>query len=311
MIINFNFNLSKVEFIWQQNNNQYFAVNFLMENAIQKNFKAIIEQVLSSNSELVEILKKDKNFVVLPDEVMGFGNLEVPFSRWNANKYFSTRFDLIYNKNKNLSYYSSLYNSNKNISIYLFASTKKQIIDDIVSTFSQFQIKISGISFYSKVLHEYILKCHSELLKHNLLVLEKETDFKIYAYSDQNVLGFKKVNLSPNDQNFAKKYVKFAKNNLNKGNFYQNNTDELINKTKFEREYPVEFMQKIQFAIDDFKEYFKNSNLSIKFDKTVLLNAATEDSLEGDIISIEFDRIKILSSYKKSILYAPKKWSFV
>jgi hypothetical protein len=40
MIINFNFNLSKVEFIWQQNTSKYFAVNFLMENAKQKKLQS-------------------------------------------------------------------------------------------------------------------------------------------------------------------------------------------------------------------------------------------------------------------------------
>ena len=311
MIINFNFNLSKVEFIWQQNTSKYFAVNFLMENAKQKNFKAIIEEVLPSNNDIVEILKKDKNFVVLPDEIMGFGSLEVPTSRWNSNKYFSTRFDLIYNKNKNLQYYNSLFSSNKNTSQFLFASTKKQIIDDIISAFNQFQIKIVGISFYSKVLYDYILKVHGELSKQNLIVLEKEKDFKIYAFSAQNVLGFKKVDLSQNDQIFAKKFVKFAKNNLNKGNFYQNGTDEIISRTKVEREYPVEIMQKFQFAINVFKEYYKNSNLQIDFDKTVLLNTKNDENFSKDIIMLEFDRAKILSSYKKSMLYIAKKWGIL
>ena len=60
MIINFNFDTSKVEFIWQQNNNKYFAVNFLMEHIASKNFSAIIEEVLASSPDIVEILKKEK-----------------------------------------------------------------------------------------------------------------------------------------------------------------------------------------------------------------------------------------------------------
>ena len=57
MIINFNFNISKVEFIWQQNNNKYFAVNFLMDSASKRDFKAIINEVMSSNEELKQILQ--------------------------------------------------------------------------------------------------------------------------------------------------------------------------------------------------------------------------------------------------------------
>lgn len=307
MIINFNFNVSKVEFIWQQNKNQYFAVNFLMDSASKRDFKAIIEEVLSSNEEIIRILQKEKNYVVLPDDIAGYGNLDVPYSFWNSKNYFQTSFDTLYNKNNNLVYSNKLFNSNKNVSTYLFVSIRKQIIDDILNTFGKYSIRIMGMSTYSNVLYDYVIKNHGELSKHNILIFEKENNFNIYAVSHNFILGYKNVKLDANDQIFAKKYVKFAKNNLKQSGFYKNDMDDLIEKSKIEQEYPIDAMQKIRFTIDDFKNHFKTSKLNIIFDRTVLLNSKTDFESDNQIISLVFDKTKILASYKTSNIYLSRK----
>ena len=278
-----------------------------MDYVKKRDFKVIIEKVISSNKEIKGILLKEKNYVVLPDDVVGYGNLDVPYSFWNSKNYFKTSFDSLFNKNKNLIYSNKLFYSNKSISRYVFVSIRKQIIDDILNTFNSYSIKISGISTYSNVLYDYVTKIHSELTKYNILMFEKENDFNIYAASHNFILGYKNVKLRPDNQIFAKKYVKFAKNNIKQSGFYKNNVDSLIAKTKIKQEYPIDTMQKISFAVDDFKNYFKESKINIVFDKTVLLNENTDFESDDEIISLKFDKAEILSSYKTSNLYMPKK----
>lgn len=307
MIINFNFETSKVEFIWQQNNNKYFAVNFLMEYISSKNFSAIIEEVLSTNQEILDILKKEKNFVVIPDEVMGYGFLEVPFSRWNSKKYFMTKFDLLYNKSNNLINYNDLLVSNKSLSTYFFASTKQTIINDIISTFAKYQVRVMGISFYGKLLTDYLIKNYPSLSKNNVLLIEKEQNLKIFAISMGKFVGYRKINISKNNQNFAKKYVKYIKNNIKNNDFSKIDIDKQINQLPEEEELKFDFIQKSNFAINDFKLHFSNSNEKLEFNKIVLFNAMTDVTLEDDIVNIEKDIVKILSSYKKSYLYPQKK----
>lgn len=307
MIINFNFDTSKVEFIWQQNNNKYFAVNFLMEHVASKNFSAIIEEVLANSPDIVEILKKEKNYVIIPDEVIGYGFLEIPSSRLNSYKYFSTKFDLLYNKDKNLINYNELMSSNKSLSTYFFASTKQSIISEIISTFAKYQIRIFGISFYGKVLTDYLMKTHPNLAKQNILIIEKEQSIKIYASAMGKLVGYKKVDLSKNNQDFAKKYVKFIKNNVKVNYFTKKDIDKQIYQTQPEEDVKFDFIQKIDFAITDFKTHFVNSTYNVEFNKLVLLNTIPDVTLEDDKVNIEKDEVKILSSYKKSYIYPQKK----
>ena len=204
MIINFNFDTSKVEFIWQQNNNKYFAVNFLMEHKYDKDFSAIIDEVLLEKPDILDALKKEKNYAVIPDEVMGFGFLEVPFSRWNSQKYFSTKFDLLYNKDKNLINYNELMRSNKSLSTYFFGSVKESIINQIISSFAKYQVKILGINFYGKLLIDYLTKSYPSLSKQNILIVGKEENVKIYAASMGKLVGYRKIDISRNNHIFAK-----------------------------------------------------------------------------------------------------------
>lgn len=307
MIINFNFDTSKVEFIWQQNNNKYFAVNFLMEHKLCKDFSAIIEEVLSNNPDILEILKKEKNYVIIPDEVMGYGFLEIPFSRWNSQKYFSTKFDLLYNKDKNLINYNELMRSNKSLSTYFFASTKQSSISEIISTFAKYQVKILGINFYGKVLIDYLIRTNPSLSKQNILVVEKEQNVKIYAVSLGRFIGYKKMNISKNNQSFSKKYVKFIKNNVKVNELSKKDIDKQLEQIEPDEELKFDFMQKIDFAISDLKSHFVNSSFDVEFNKIVLLNTISDVTLEDDIVNIERDIVKILTSYRKSYLYPQKK----
>ena len=63
-----------------------------MDSAQKRNFEAIIDEVLYVKPELIEILQKEKNYIILPDEIVGYGNIEVPYSLFNSKNYFKTRF---------------------------------------------------------------------------------------------------------------------------------------------------------------------------------------------------------------------------
>ena len=306
MIINFNFGLSKVEFIWQQNKNKYFAVNFLMEYSQTKNFEAIIDEVLSSNDEILNILKKEKNYVIVPDEVIGFGSLQVPASKRSGNKYFKIRFDLVYNKHNNLTYTNDLYSVENGISTYTFACAKKHVFEDIISAFGKFSVKIFGISYYSQVLSNYVLKYRADVSKHNFIIMEKETNLKIYGVAKGKVIGYKTVNLDKNYENYAKKYVKFTKNNLNGNGFSKIDVDKRIDRLKADAS-DLNDIDKVQFAFLDFKNYFKTSSLKLGFQKIVLLNPSAEMDLDNSIINLDYDRVKILTCFKSSDIYTPKK----
>ena len=157
MIIYFDFNTFQTRFIQQQNEQKSFAVDFLMGNAEKKDFSKIIEDFCKNNEEILNILKVEKNFVVLPDQIVGIDNLEVPTVQFSTkNKFFKTKFELLYNNKKNMIAYEKLYYKDKNKSIYHFAMTKFEIINQIIETFKKFNVLINGVSYFANVLSEYL-----------------------------------------------------------------------------------------------------------------------------------------------------------
>ena len=74
-----------------------------------------------------------------------------------------------------------------------------------------------------------------------------------------------------------------------------------------DEEVKFDFIQKIDFAISDFKSHFVNSSYDVEFNKIILLNTISDVTLEDDIVNIERDEAKILGSYKKNYLYPQKK----
>lgn len=264
MIINFNFNLSKIEFIQQQSNN-YFAVDFLMDYIAKRDFASMIKQACENNDELVKILKMEKNYVVLPDDVVGFGNLVVPASRRQSREYFLTKFDLIYNKFKNLVEVEDLYSMGKNSYTYVFCMVKKQIILEIVSAFSELNIKIVGINYYSRVLVDYLSNEHKNLTKDNcILVVDGK---KIIAVSKGFVLGCKII--KEENYDFAKKFVEYTKANIKKLIGTNANMDEEIKGVKLSVKNSKEQDEKYELIVDDFVKHYENE-LGIYFDKNIV-----------------------------------------
>ena len=308
MIIYFNFNMNRVEFIRQQNGDDGFAVDFLMEYALTKNFSAIIDSVLQNNEKIIETLKKEKNYVVLPDEVVGLGNMEVPANRWKAKEYFDTKFNLIYNKYKNLTVVSEVYSKNRNAQTFCFCMTKTEIIYQIINSFNKYSVKINGMTFYSKLLTDYALNAKKELLKQNFLIIQNDKILKFIAVTNGQVVGNRILLADIKRENFAKKYIQFAKSTKNNQNFDINDLDKEIEKVKLPKAEKIDFEDKIKFTIADIKNFYANSNLKIKFDKIVLLDATNKvNVMNNETIKIDCNTQEILKNYQKSYLFLQKK----
>lgn len=281
MIIYFNFYRSKIEF-WQQNTYRYFAVDFLYDSVFSNDFKTIIDDVFKEKKEIIEFLKKEKNFLVLPDEVVGFGNMEVPFSRWHSKQYFSTRFNLIYNKNKDMVCKEILLNSNNKHSNYLFYFTRKIILNNILKGFLSFGIKIEKVSFLSKVILDALLKKHREFQKENIVVVYNGfSNVKLLIASFGNLLGFDTFDSSKNHD----------VNNLNDtlGGIVKRNTIK-------EKNY-ADYTSKLIFNIENLVNYYKKEDLIIDIDKIIFINM--ENTLFEDSANVYFqiDDVEIIKSF--------------
>lgn len=286
MIIYFNFNLSKVEFL-QQQSMQYFAVDFLVEQSLKKDFVSIIKEVCSNDNELLVRLKSEKNYVVLPDEVVGFGNLSVPASRWQARKFFLTKFNLIYNKFKNLYEVDDLFNTNKSAYTYIFCTLKKQIISDIINTFSEFGVRVGGATYYSKLVVECLMQDKQVTKSSCVVALNGE---KLIAVSNGLILGQRNLNYK-ND--FAKKFVQYTKRNIKRLTVNSYVAEDKVNKVRLPALTQEQNKQKMFFELDSFMKYYENM-LGVQFN--------------NNIIEINnLDRKVVLGRYKRNYFYDGKK----
>ena len=308
MIIYFDFNAHQTKFIKQQNEQESFAVDFLMEKAQKKDFCGIIDEIFEQNDLVLQILRKEKNFVVLPDQVVGFDNLEVPTVKFaTKNKFFKTKFDLLFNQKNNMSVFENLVFKDKNKSIFQFAMIKQDVINQVVETFKKHGVAINGISYFSYVLGEYLASQNRSFSKTNSLVIKN--NYNLFAYSNGILLGTKVLEFGKNKQIFAKKYAKFTQNRENLTKYLDKNFEKGIAQTKLEKQNEQSNLSKLEWLVDDFKASFEKSSLKIKFEKVFLINSKF-DGQADDINIFDFNNIsveQILQHYKKSPLYSLKR----
>lgn len=235
MIIYFDFNLSKIKLLQQQNEKKYFVVDFLNEYSEKKDFESIINLICTQNDEIYKILKKEKNYVVLPNNLVAINNITVPYSRKIPNRYLETKFDLIYNKSKDLIMSEKLYLTDKTTSTYSVAITKQKYRDDIVSNFEKYGVKIVGVLFYSSLVKNYVLAKQKQLVKENFVVAYFGDESCLSAISKGDIVCTQIVDGGKNG--FAKKYVSFIKNNYTKLSEKEIDMDEKLSKfdEKFEK----------------------------------------------------------------------------
>ena len=309
MIIYFDFNLCQIKFIKQQNEADSFAVNFLMEKAEKKDFKGIIEDFCKQNNKFLNKLKNENNFVVLPDQVVGFDSLQVPSTKFGKNKYFDNKFNLLYNQNNDLIVDSHIMTKEKNTTTFCFAMIKKDIILQVVETFKQYGIVIEGISYFSKVLSEYIFDNNKQLSKGNNIVVVYGKNILLLAISNSIIVGFQHIKQN-NKQSFANKYAFFLKNTENVKSFANKNFEKEIKSMKIEKKIIDFDLPKNEIYIEQFEKYFKNSNINLKFDKLCIINS--KDKLAGlnepnTVVIKNYSEEKALLKYKKSPFYFVKR----
>jgi len=312
MIIYFDFSANKTRFIKQQNENKSFAVDFLIDKSQKRDFASIIEQICTQNDEILHNLKTEKNYVVIPDQVVGFDNLEVPTTQSffsTKNKFFQTKFDLLYNQHNNMSVFENLYYKDKNKSIFTFAMTKTEIINQVINSFKKYNVLISGISYFSNVLGEYLTQKQKNFAKSNCLVVFNKKTVGLFAYSNGITLGTKLFENSKNKQILAKKYAKFAQNRHNLTKYLNDDFDLNVAKTKLDKQVETFETPKFEWAVDEFKNNFEKSNLNIKFNKVIVLNNSKSEQVEKEnYFEInDFSVEDILLAYKKSPLYTAKR----
>ena len=307
MIIYFDFNLCQIKFIQQQNSYDSFAVDFLMEKATKKDFAGIIDDFCTANKELLPNLQLEKNYVVLPDKVVGFDSLQVPTVRFGKNKFFQDKFNLIYNRDGNYLAESNILTKNSKTTTFIFTIVKKDIISQIVDTFKKFGVTISGISYFSKVLTDYLFYKNSHVSKQNVFVTIYDKEIYMLALSNGNIIAAQQTEKKKN--NLAKKYASFVKNKENSLKIYENNVEREIYRTKIDRDENAEKIEKTQIILDKFKENVEKNSL-IKFNKNCIVNS--KDKFVGldepNIIVIdEFSEEKALSKYKSNPFYIAKR----
>ena len=304
MIIYFNFDTNQLEFFTQQNSEKYFAVNFLCENAKLKRFDKIITDVLENNKQIVTLLKKEKTIVVLPDEVVGYGCLEVPNSRFKSKQFFNTKFNLIYNKNNDITVISKVFSLNKNSKKYCFCALKTNIITQIINTFEKFGLRVAGITYYAKVLCDRLLSYKKELIKDNFIILQHETKLKLFAVSYGQVLGRKILDLF-DENTFAKKFVEYSTGKKSKS--ISENLENGIKKIKIKKS-SVSDENKITFALEDFNSYFKNEPYNINLEKIITFNLPQNFSQYKYCVVIdELTKENIFSMVKNGYFYPIKR----
>ena len=139
MIIYFNFHKSCIELVRQRNDKEHFAVNFLKKHISSRDFKSIILEAFSSSSDIKPLLMAEKNIVVLPDEIMGFGNLTVPASYFKREENFKIKFNMMYNRDGSLLYDKSIISAGQGVVTYAFCAVKQNVLNEITDGGQSFQ----------------------------------------------------------------------------------------------------------------------------------------------------------------------------
>lgn len=276
MIIYFNFNQSKLEFIWQQNSKKYFAVNFLSQFAAEKDFVNIIKHCLKDNFEILKQLKKDKVYIVLPDSVVGFDNMIIPADN-KTNEHFKNKFSLYFKNPQSYEVCKNIISTNKLTTTISYCVYKKSMIFDIINAFSEFSIKIRGISNFSKLITNQLIKTNKELAKGNFIFGYIDEVLKYVAVSHGHIVGIQTYKLYKNNNNFVKNYVELIKNSIKKREFLKSDINFQIEKIDNQsNNYNLLDIQdnkitNILNQIVDIKDYYKKSNMNLNFNQTLFI----------------------------------------
>ncbi len=263
MVICFDFNKSKILFIKQQNTKLNFAVDFLMSEK-KYELNKYLENEFLNNSSIVDILKKEKNFLVLPDEVVGYDMFSVPTVKFGKNQYFETKFNSLYNKSNTLNVYCQVLEKQKEQTSYNFYYLKKEVIESVITVFKRFNINLTGITFYSQCLIDFVFSSNKQITKGNSIVIFNSNNLKKYvAIHNGIILGFWQTNDKFDGVN-AKKYSNTLK--LRRRTVKAEDAEEVAMLTK----YKLELSQEEHFVnqLKDFECSFK----SFKFETIYLLN---------------------------------------
>ena len=309
MIIYFDFNLCQLKFIKQQNEDSSFAVDFLMEKADKKDFSGIIEDFCAENKEFLTNLQGEKNYVVLPDKVVGFDSLQVPTTKFGKNKYFENKFNLIYNRDGNYIAEKNVLTKNSKTTTFVFAILKKDIISQIVNTFKKYGVIVNGISYFSRVMVDYIVGENGHVAKQNVFVTIFDKTTKLIALSNGNIVASQQI-FDKEKTAFSKKYASFINNKQNGLKIFEEDIEREISRTKIEKEEKKDKLLKIKLISEQFKQNLEKSNLGLKFNKECIVNSRDKfiDLDEPNVIAIEnYSQDKALSKYKSNSFYTAKR----
>ena len=304
MIIYFDLSASKIEIIEQRNNNNYFAVDFLMEYSQNRDFEKIID-ALCQDSNILNSMRAEKNYVILPDCVVGFDSLEVPTSLFNSKKHFFTKYNLIYNSSKDLVQHSKVICSNKNTQTFAVCMAKKSLIERIIESFKKYSVMVSGVSYFSNVIGEWLKSKQKDLLKDDYILMRPQDKLSIYAISKETVVGTKDIEYSKSKQKIASQFVSFVNNGAKKPNL-----DAIEDTEKHNRDFKEKTPDEIKREIFQFKYYFENSNLNLKLEKFVVLNMSNSKQIDFEdksVTNIDTNMKEILMCYKGNAFYDLKK----
>ncbi len=312
MIIYFDYNLSNVKLLQQQNEQKYFVVDFLNEYFKERDFEKIITNICGKSEEILEILKKEKNTVILPNELVAVNNIEVPNIKRKTKEHFETKFDLIYNKDKDLKKTEFLYSTNKNIATFVFATTKEKFIKQITSTFEMFGVKINNFSFFSAMVRDYVLQAQKSFAKENFVVALVGDNIDLVAVSKGEVVC--QYTIYNNIEKQSRKYVAYIKSNYKKISKEETTLEDLFKKSE-KKEKKVDFYERFQFFVDNFSKYLKNSGLNFEFEKIVFIDN-TEKKLadfdfKGEIFDLEkVDVVELMKTATSNYFVEQKKGFF-
>lgn len=311
MVIYLDLESKKIKFIQQQNSKKYFVVDFLFEKQNDVSFEREFMSVLDEHHEIIEILKHEKNFLVLPNDAVGITNMKVPFAKKDAKQYAETKLNLMFPNQNEIVRRDEVYFSDKNLTQFVFIFAKKDYINNITKLFQKAGIKISGISFMSAMELSHLQKT-KQVAKENVCVLKiSGNKVQAFAASKGMLIAHQKIDFDGNI--YAKKFAEFIKSSYKKLGSKNINFEENIEQKRVNLQKNTSNLLKIQFIIKEFSKYFRNAEIPISFDKTFILQEDDQEvATEGvnNLLGLHVDEKDILLAPFKNIFMEEKRRFF-
>lgn len=156
---NYNLNVSeKALNEIEQKEHDYFRwkLTELQESNLDEFIQKFLGFELELPEELISQIKSEKQFLILPDEIVAFDTITVPsLSPWKVIQALNLKLSLNY---KDIDSYSKKYKLISKVkpnSIYAIQVSKSQIAKSFSDYFSKLGIKLAGVSFYSSLLGSF------------------------------------------------------------------------------------------------------------------------------------------------------------